>query len=121
MKRPVMASRSAHAVTLAIAIYFNVFAAAADFSDSNWSSMGGVPGADSQVNVAAIDSSGNCYIGGGFGVVGDVVANHIAKWNGVTWTALGSGLNNVVYALATSSNNVFAGGVFTTAGGSPAA
>src|SRR5437899_9709748 len=62
------------------------------FSDANWISMGGIPGADSTVSAAVVDGSGNLYIGGSFGVVGDVLANHIAKWNGSSWTALGSGI-----------------------------
>src|SRR5438552_2489352 len=33
------------------------------------------------------------------------------------WTALGSGLGNAVTALAMSGSGVFAGGMFTTAGG----
>src|SRR5439155_26291772 len=52
------------------------------FSDANWISMGGIPGADDQVYAAVVDGSGNLFIGGSFTVVGDVIANHIAKWNG---------------------------------------
>src|SRR2546430_17213750 len=36
------------------------------------------------------------------------------------WTALGSGMNNTVRALAESGSNVFAGGLFTMAGRSHA-
>ena len=42
------------------------------FSDANWISMGGFPGANGPVNAAVVDSSGNLYIGGGFTAVGDV-------------------------------------------------
>ena len=63
------------------------------FSDANWISMGGLPGADDRVYAAVVDGSGNLYIGGGFTVVGGVVANRIAKWNGSAWSALGSGMN----------------------------
>jgi len=42
------------------------------FSDANWISMGGFPGANGPVNAAVVDSSGNLYIGGGFIAVGDV-------------------------------------------------
>ena len=41
----------------------------------------------------------------------------IAKWNGSSWSALGSGMNGDVYALAVSGSNLYAGGYFTTAGG----
>jgi len=47
-----------------------------------------------------VDGSGNLYIGGGFVVVGNVIANNIAKWNGSSWSALGSGMDNTVSALA---------------------
>src|SRR5207237_8615636 len=41
----------------------------------------------------------------------------IAKWDGSSWTALGSGVNYAVYALAVSGSDLYAGGTFTTAGG----
>ena len=45
-------------------------------------------------------------------------ANYIAKWNGSAWSALGSGMNGAVYALAVDgAGNLYAGGEFTTAGG----
>lgn len=90
------------------------------FSDANWSSMGGFAGTDDDVFAAVVDGSGNLYIGGGFTVAGEVVANRIAKWNGSSWTALGSGMNGGVRALAVSGNDLYAGGSFTTAGGSAA-
>ncbi|HYV25900.1 MAG TPA: hypothetical protein VFA77_00060, partial [Candidatus Eisenbacteria bacterium] len=90
------------------------------FSDENWTSMGGIPGADNTVFAAAVDGSGNLYIGGSFAIVGDVFASRIAKWNGTNWTALGSGMNNEVRALAVLGSDVYAGGEFTTAGGSAA-
>jgi hypothetical protein len=45
------------------------------------------------------------------------LANRIAKWNGTTWSSLGSGMNNVVNAVAVLGNDVYAGGWFTMAGG----
>jgi hypothetical protein len=90
------------------------------FSDANWVSMGGFPGASIVVYSTAVDNSGNLYISGSFDVVGEVVANCVAKWNGSAWSALGSGLNDGAVALAVSGTNLYAGGLFTTAGGSPA-
>ncbi len=90
------------------------------FSDANWISMGGIPGTDSQVRAAVVDGSGNLFIAGDFTIVGDTLANHIAKWNGSSWSPLGSGLNDWVLALAVSGSNLYAGGYFTTAGGSAA-
>ena len=88
------------------------------FSDADWVSMGAVAGADDDVRACAMDGAGNLYIGGDFTVVGDIVANYVAKWNGSAWSALGSGMNGSVCALAVdSSGNLYAGGCFTTAGG----
>jgi hypothetical protein len=95
------------------------------FSDANWINFGGVPGADGAVSAAAVDSAGNVYIGGGFTAVGGIAANRIAKWDGHSWSALGSGVSGGppwgdpagVFALAASGNNVYAAGNFTTAGG----
>src|SRR5260370_23419766 len=41
----------------------------------------------------------------------------MGKWDGRSWSALGSGLNNVVSALAVSGSDLYAGGGFTRAGG----
>ena len=46
------------------------------------------------------------------------MANYIAKWNGSTWSALGTGMNGTIWGLAIdSAGNVYAGGGFNTAGG----
>jgi hypothetical protein len=78
-----------------------------------------------QVFSIVIDNSKNVIVGGFFDVVGNFVeANNIAKWDGTTWDRLSdfdSGMNNTVYSLALdNSNNLYAGGNFTTAGGLPA-
>lgn len=86
------------------------------FSDANWISMNpSIPGASDYVYAAVLDASGNLYIGGEFTLVGDVIANRIAKWDGSRWSALGSGMNGHVQALAVSGNSVYAGGDFTAA------
>lgn len=87
------------------------------FSDENWISLGGLPGANGTVRAAATDGSGNLYVGGDFTAVGGVSANRVARWNGSGWAALGTGMDGTVYSLAVVSGEVYAGGVFTNAGG----
>lgn len=97
-----------------------------NFSEANWSSTGNfrndgpLPRPVGGVGAAATDASGNLYVGGEFTIVGGVFATNIAKWNGSTWSALGSGLNGGVGALLTVGNELYAGGQFTRAGGVPA-
>jgi hypothetical protein len=60
---------------------------------------------------------------GGVGTAGGSVAESIAKWDGSSWSGLGSGMdwvNNWVLALAVSGSDLYAGGPFTMAGGSAA-
>ena len=86
------------------------------FTDANWMSMGGLPGSDFQVRAIATDASGNVYVGGDFTVIGNLTANHVAKWDGTRWTPLGSGVNDSVHALAFMGNNLYAAGAFRIAG-----
>ncbi|HPA16646.1 MAG TPA: hypothetical protein PLU30_02775 [Verrucomicrobiae bacterium] len=86
------------------------------FSDEDWIRMGRVPGADDSVNPAVVDSPGNLYVGGSFIIVGEAIANCVAKWNGTQWSPLGSGMTDWISALAVSGADLYAGGEFTTAG-----
>ena len=60
------------------------------------------------------------YAGGNFTTAGGVSANHVAKWNGSRWEALGSGTDGIVLALAVIGGNLYAGGDFAHAGGNDA-
>ena len=62
------------------------------FSDDNWVRLGGIPGANGDVLAAVVEGSGNLYFGGYFTIVGTTTATNIAKWNGSSWSALGSGI-----------------------------
>ena len=93
---------------------------AASFSDANWVGMGGLPGADGGVSATVVDPSGNLYIGGSFTVVGEMKANHIAKWDGTNWAVLDSGVDGSVYALAVAGSDLYVGGAFNNAGGASA-
>ena len=71
------------------------------------------------------DGCGPALYGGGlFTTAGGAAANFIAKWNGSSWSSLGSGMNNTVLALSVFDDGggpaLFGGGLFTTAGGAEA-
>jgi hypothetical protein len=86
-------------------------------TDADWVSMGHVPGVNGTVKALIADISGNLYVGGSFSVAGGAIANNIAKWDGNTWSALGSGTNGTVNALVfDDSGSLYVGGSFTTAG-----
>ena len=51
-----------------------------------------------------------------FITAGGVDAENIAKWNGSVWSALGSGVDGAVYALAVSGGDLYAGERFTARG-----
>jgi hypothetical protein len=93
----------------------------AKWDGNSWSALGsGLSGGGGigPPNVVALAVSGtNLYAGGHFTSAGGVPANYIAKWDGTSWSALGSGLNYSVFALAISGTNLYAGGEFTVAGG----
>lgn len=68
------------------------------------------------------DGSGEAlFAAGTFLGAADVLTSRIARWNGHTWSALGSGTNGDVRALTTfddgSGTRLWAGGSFTSAGG----
>ena len=63
--------------------------------------------------------NGELYAGGAFIMAGENPASYIAKWNGVSWDSVGTGMNNAVMALAVYNGELYAGGGFTTAGGIP--
>jgi hypothetical protein len=105
------------------AVYAAALKSVRKWNGSSWSALGS--GMNSYVRTLAVSGS-DLYAGGGFTTAGGIAATNIAKWNGSSWTALGSGISSppdypyyggVVYALAVSGSNLYAGGRFTTAGG----
>ncbi len=90
-----------------------------------WSPLGA--GIDGYVYVVKALPKGDLLAGGTFLTAGGVNASCIARWNGTSWSALGSGITGglagppSVRALTTLANgDVVAGGSFTHAGGVPA-
>nr|MBK9650191.1 T9SS type A sorting domain-containing protein [Bacteroidota bacterium] len=74
-----------------------------------------------QGQVMDLEVYNNELIAGGFFTsAGGVSANHVAKWNGTNWSALGGGISNIVYTFTNYKGNLIAGGLFLSAGGVPA-
>ncbi len=71
------------------------------------------------VNALAVIGT-DVYVGGDFTQAGNTPYGYVAKWNGRSWSALGSGVNDIVYALTVIGTDVYVGGMFTTADGAPA-
>ena len=61
--------------------------------------------------------NGEIYVGGIFSNAGGVPANNIAKWNGTSWSAVGTGTNDAVNDFAIFNGELYVVGGFTTAGG----
>jgi hypothetical protein len=94
----------------------------AKWNGGSWTTLG--LGMNGGVEVLAVSGS-DVYAGGVFTRTTNsggmaVTVNGIAKWNGSTWSALGSGMNGPVYGLRMLGTDLYAGGDFTTAGGSGA-
>jgi hypothetical protein len=77
-----------------------------------WKAVGTGNGINGQVYALAV-YNGELYAAGEFNTAGTISANHIARWNGVTWDSVGYGLGNTVYSLAVYNNELYAGGIFT--------
>ena len=105
----------------------NAAAYIAKWDGLNWSALGSDGNGHGSLNgpvSSIIVNEGNVYVAGGFTNVNNngvqlPAADYVTKWNGTTWSALGSNgsgngsLNNGVYTIAISSNILFAGGEFT--------
>jgi hypothetical protein len=92
----------------------------AKWNGANWSPLGsGIHYKEIMYSVQAFAVYNNELIVGGQWIdsAGGIPVNNVAKWNGISWSSLGSGVNNIVYALNVFNNELVAGGFFTIAGG----
>ncbi|MBI5364135.1 MAG: hypothetical protein HZA53_13225 [Planctomycetes bacterium] len=97
----------------------------AKWNGASWSPLG--VGTDDVVASLAVYAGGagglgsGLYAGGAFTFAGGASASRIAKWDGVSWSALGGGLDGPVLALAEhtlgSGVALYVGGSFTNANG----
>jgi len=96
---------------------------------TDWSVVG--DGLNHHVNALTVfdDGSGSgaaLYAGGEFTSADGFQTNHIARWNGATWSSLGDGMDDTVRALAVYDDGrgggpaMYAAGDFLIAGGEPA-
>ncbi|HLA38536.1 MAG TPA: hypothetical protein VJ417_00990, partial [Candidatus Glassbacteria bacterium] len=117
-------------LTLVVLVLAALAGRASAACEPQWLQGQAVPGVDGTVYAMASwdpdeagPQAGLIFVGGSFSLAGNVAANNIACWDPVTstWSALGSGVDNWVYALAVLDGKLYASGNFTTAGGANAA
>jgi len=101
----------------------------AAWDGSSWSAMGdGLEAIGTGLNTylwSLFVSDGSLYAGGNFNFSGTDSVNFIARWDGITWTGLGSGVgvneypgsSATVFAITSYNGDIIAGGGFTLAGG----
>ena len=99
--------------------------------DGAWSALSTAAGAGIEFGavyaLAVYDDGGgsDLYAGGEFVSAGETTVNRVARWDGESWSALsgpaGTGMSGAVRALAVFDDGngpaLYAGGLFTTAGG----
>lgn len=94
----------------------------AKWDGGTWSGLGsGMSRAGTPYVIAlAVDDSGNLFAAGWFSGAGGTPANNIAKWNGSSWSSLGTspndGVDSIAYSLYWDGAVLYVGGNFTHAG-----
>ena len=95
----------------------------AKWDGTSWSALGSGVDREDVRALAVFDDGGgpDLYVGGGFSWAGGIQASRIARWNGSSWSTLGSGLAGDVNALVVHDDGsgpaLYAGGWFRSAGG----
>lgn len=86
-------------------------------TDTSWNYNFGPMTVNGAVHKVAVAPNGDIYVGGEFTTINGITVNRIARWNGTTWSALGTGVpGGSVHAIAFSGNDVYIGGNFVSAG-----
>jgi hypothetical protein len=80
-----------------------------DSATNAWSLLGNITGGSQTVYSLAV-SGEDLYVAGSFTAAGGVSANCIAKWNGTSWSSLGTGPITDVRAVAANEDNVYIAG-----------
>jgi hypothetical protein len=91
--------------------------------DEHWAGELTISGFDHYVNNLASDGQGNVYAGGAFTAFGGEPVNHVARWDGSSWTGLGEGLEGLDEAVhllvADSQGNLYTDVLLTPEGEMP--
>jgi len=85
---------------------------------TSWLVEGNTPNG-SQISDLTFDPADNLYAVGSFPSIDGVASNNIAKYDGSSWTPLGSGTNASTSSVFASNDDIFVSGHFTTAGNKP--
>ncbi len=60
------------------------------------------------------------YVAGFLDSIGGIRVHHIAKWDGMTWRSVGTGIDNTqIFSMVEYANELYVGGNFQVAGGVP--
>lgn len=91
------------------------------WNGTEWSSIGDIGGAMMGQNVvsALCAYNGELFCGGNFGSCGSMSANNLGKWNGTSWSNIGTGMDGSVFSLAVYQNILYIAGSFSSAAGTP--
>lgn len=98
----------------------------ARWDGDNWAPLGAAgSGIDNAGGLAMVNAltvyEGELIVAGQFDQAGGIAANHIARWNGSSWSALGAGLSSSstsgAEALLVHGGDLIVGGWFNQAGG----
>lgn len=94
----------------------------AAWDGADWSPLGtGIRGGTGIVGgqgVWCLEPLGaDLYAGGLFTEAGGDSASNVARWDGTSWSGLGSGTNHLVRSVRGLYSSLYAGGMFTRAGG----
>jgi hypothetical protein len=90
----------------------------AKWDGSTWSDVNGGARYTGATTVSTMSLYQNTLVVGGlFDSLGTISANNIGYWDGVTWGTFDTGTDLAVQASAVLTDTLYAGGLFTTAGG----
>jgi len=91
----------------------------AKWNGSNWSTVGGGMAGGLLPGVFEVCVyHGQLYAGGRFNAAGSVSGTaNLARWDGTTWSPVGSGVSNAVVGLHVYGNELYVCGDFSVAGG----